>query len=709
MKEIILPNNKVAYEYEDIAFCNMSSIQESARHFMKYGVYTTAPYGSIDYEEFWDREEDKIKNGVILPGKLITNARGEVEIQKVHITGEHYAYLNYGQIKLSKDLNEVGEKVVKDVKHTGVVRKKVSFPSFWDGDYHFFKAVELAEEIGKNLVVFKARRKGYSYKNAFKCALKALMVPHSTSAIGAYDKKYLTKGDATLVMTENYLSFMFDNTVWKRGFLAQRVSSDMYLELGYTLKGDRTKRGYRSKILGLTFMDNPSAARGKDADLILMEEAGTFPNLKESFLATQSILEDGDLVTGIMIVFGTGGSEDAEWEVLEDMFYNPRFYNMVPFHNVWDDGAIGTACGFFHSQALNLVPHIDENGNSLKEKAMEITLKNRAIKKEESQTVLEYNQYVGQRCLKPAEGFSRVKDNLFSSPEMEEHLNKLMHDPALKYLPRVGTLKYDKEGRVRMLVNEELPDEERCSPINDYPHKEGQDLSGAYVEWIPPYRDSSGQVPGMLYRVWVDPFGHDKDKDQVTVKNSLCSIYVYERTNNFTPHQGDILVAEWVFRTDTLDEANERVLRVCQYWNAICQFESDRGDLKNYFSKQRALHLLADEPDVLFQKEQTNRKNPPKGIKMGAGSDRKGKAAVYLKDMLYTIKRRDDNGKPVYFFEYIYSVGLIKELLKWNLKGNFDRVSALLVGMFDKQEVLNVEIEEAMNSTTDDFFSRPLF
>src|SRR5690606_8433108 len=62
--------------------------------------------------------------------------------------------------------------------------------------------------------------------------------------------------------------------------------------------------GYLSQVMALTFGDNPDAARGKDAKFVLFEEAGKFPNLKDSYNATEPGLTAGKYITGQIIIFG---------------------------------------------------------------------------------------------------------------------------------------------------------------------------------------------------------------------------------------------------------------------------------------------------------------------------------------------------------------------------------------------------------------------
>ncbi len=64
------------------------------------------------------------------------------------------------------------------------------------------------------------------------------------------------------------------------------------------------EKGYKSQIIAVTFMNKPDAARGKDASLVFLEEAGTFENLKAAYWATRPTMEDGAFTTGMMVIFG---------------------------------------------------------------------------------------------------------------------------------------------------------------------------------------------------------------------------------------------------------------------------------------------------------------------------------------------------------------------------------------------------------------------
>ena len=62
---------------------------------------------------------------------------------------------------------------------------------------------------------------------------------------------------------------------------------------------------------------------------------------------------------------------------MEELFYNPDSYDCLAFSNEWDAGAQGTKCGHFVPIYENLEGFIDDDGNSLKDSAIEFEEENR--------------------------------------------------------------------------------------------------------------------------------------------------------------------------------------------------------------------------------------------------------------------------------------------------------------------------------------------
>jgi len=703
-------NDNGLYVFEDIAFINTSLLTEAAAHYRKFGCYTKAPIGSKDHKDFWDEEERRLREGMTIPGKLIKDARGGIAIQEVHITGTHYGFLNYARIRRKED--DVHGSLAKSLVGKKTINKKFEFPRFLDGQYHYFKAKEYQEEHGLNMIVMKARRKGFSYMESFDSALTANMNPHTTVLVGAFDYKYITLGNQMMGMAKRYLDWFELETDFGRGYLKETVD---YIKLGYKKQSEGNKEfGFQSEIIALSFMNNPDAAVGKDAYKIKLEEIGKFPNLQEALDVTLSTVEDGASQTGIINMFGTGGTGEDNWRAAETIFYKPDSRNCIMFDNVWDEGLKGNACGFFYPQSSGYEPFVDEHGNSDKVRAKEdINLKRDQQKKILSAD--KYGKYLGQRAECPKESFASGSSNIFPAAELNDQLSLVKNDKNYRYLHRAGQLVYDSTGKVQFKTNDQLTQGGTNTtikvhdPIFTYPLQDGADAMGCYVEWNSPYRDPrTQQIPKGLYRIWHDPYAHDKDTKDIKVRDSLGSFYVYERVNNQTPSRGDKLVAAYVGRPNTTDEYNEVLLKACERWNAEVMFENNRGDVKGYFGRKHKLHLLADEPDLEWEKElKGSKKIAKKGMNMNDA--RKAKGAMYLRDWLLMPVSTDSFGNAKLNLHYIYDAGLLEELLKWNIKGNFDRVSSLLVGMFDMHECFNKEVEVPPVHDPNDFFNRPLF
>ena len=102
----------------DGIWINTSAFREEALHFKKYGYQTADPWESPDWSRYWQEQRRRCVNGYSVGG--------------VKITGDHYFYLNFCPIKKTEDTT---------VKKS---RKVTDFGDFWDGDYNYFWAREIA-------------------------------------------------------------------------------------------------------------------------------------------------------------------------------------------------------------------------------------------------------------------------------------------------------------------------------------------------------------------------------------------------------------------------------------------------------------------------------------------------------------------------------------------------------------------------------------
>jgi hypothetical protein len=275
-----------------------------------------------------------------------------------------------------------------------------------------------------------------------------------------------------------------------------------------------------------------------------------------------------------------------------------------------------------------------------------------------------------------------------------------MKDPKLNNLGRTGMLVRSESG-VKLDIKFD------GQPLVNYPPKTEDKLDGCFVEWSPPFK-VNGQVPKNLYRVWHDPFAVDKDKDKLSIRDSLGVAYVYEKPNNFTPTRGNRIVAAYVGRPSRVDDYNDQLFKMAQYYNTIegLQFENDRGEVIPYAKRFKLLEYLAPEPEIMWKKELSGKSGRDWGTHINTA--RKEVGIIYLRDWLLEPVSKDDNGNDILTLHYIYDLGLLRELQKFNSKGNFDRISTMIVGMFDYKEQLvdgNVAVSNQHVAMSDPYFN----
>ena len=689
-------------EFKDIIFYDTIKLSPAAEYYRKHKVYTEyhRQYDKKEYDAFWDEEERRRKEGYTAPCSLVKGEDGVWRLQDLHITGEHYGYLNYAPImRVSTEvLDTIGALLRKghspdDDEVTAAGKKKEKdFPLFLDSDYYYFKTVELARKRGKHVVVAKARRKGYSYKNGWMAADKADLYPNSVTGLGAFHADSLYPG-GTMTMANNYLQHLAATTDWTKRRL---IDKQDVIKFGYKRNDSLgVERGFLSSIFAASFApNNPGALRGKDCLFMMLEESGKNPILDKVLSSTLPTLRAGVITTGMMIVFGTGGGEDKQWEAFEDLFYFPSTEGFLSFNNIWDEDERGTECGFFVPSYMGKEGFFDHHGNSDVNGAIAFELRERE-KRKKSSKASKLSDYIMEEPFTPKEAFSRSKTNIFPSTELEEQLRRIKKDPHIKALTRTGLLVRNKEGKVifkdKLFLSErEL--ENYHTPITNFPMKKDDDPFGCVTIYEHPYRDPrTGLIPEGLYRAEHDPFALPKDKANFSIRDSLGATYIYQKTNNFTSGAGDRLVASFVGRPPTTREYNIILFKLIEYFNAILQFENDRGDVYTHAREMGKLHLLADEPEILWQKDLQGKKvGRKKGISIN--TSRKENGVVYLRDWLLRPRGKDEFGNIKLNLHYIYDEALILELLKFNFKGNFDRVSARIVGMFDEKETIFNEI-----------------
>jgi hypothetical protein len=644
-------------------------VRPAAIEFINNGYYTSALPGTREYYEFWDEEQNRCMYGY--------------KVGDLEITGFHYFYLNYCPI----------DRAVDELLPDGTMQAKRerTFPRFYDGDYEYFHEIDKARAANKHMIVLKARRKGYSYKAGSMLARNYFFVRNSKNFVFASSKEFLI-GDGLLSKAWEFLSFIDDHTAWSQPRLRDR---EMHKISGYKKKvnGMEIEMGMKSQIIGVSLKDNPDKVRGKAGELVFFEEAGSFPGLLKAWEVTMPTMRQGAKTLGMMVAFGTGGTDGSDFEAMEEIFYNPAAYDCMDYENVWDEGAMGTRCGYFIPIQKNLDGFIDDQGNSIEQDALEYEQEMRE-KKKGAADAKSLDQYIAEHPFSPQEATLQVTSNLFDIATLQEQYNNIKAR-NLQSIGTAGRLYHNEKGEVKFKIDGDL------KPINKFPHRKDDDKTGAVVIYEAPYKNQEQQVPLNLYVICHDPYGQNQSADSM----SLGSAYVLKRPNNLS-HPDDIIVASYVGRPHSQDDYNRNLFMLADYYGCKIGFENDRGEVIAYAKRFRKMHKLQEEFEMLDKKELRS-KNVKRQYGMHMTEARKRQGEIYIRDWLNTVRSTDETGKKLLNLHKIYDPALLTELIKFNHSGNFDRVMSLMIGMYHTRELYNAEVKDIIEDrATDKWFEQ---
>ena len=114
--------------------------------------------------------------------------------------------------------------------------------------------------------------------------------------------------------------------------------------------------------------------------------------------------------------------------------------------------------------------------------------------------------------------------------------------------------------------------------------------------------------------------------------------------------------------------------------------------MQGFAKRKKLLHLLAPEfelgwDDNIATKKLTGAKF---GMRIGSGklNTKLHQGNTYIAEWINGVRTEDIEGKILNNFHMIHSIGLLDELISYRNDGNFDRVSALRIGMYYMRELV---------------------
>ena len=399
----------------------------------------------------------------------------------------------------------------------------------------------------------------------------------------------------------------------------------------------------------------------------------SFKNVLETYNVMLPSVQEGNISFGTIYMIGTAGDSQSDFAGAQEIVYNPKGYNMYPLKNVFDkEGQGKSQITFFFPGYINRKGCYDKDGNSDVTKAILEILVDRYRVKYNSSDINSVTKAIAEIPITPQEAIIRVRGNVFPISQINERLNQLDNNPSEYNDVYVGNLVQNKNGKIEFVPTSDIP-------IRDFPTKDNH-VSGAIEIFEMPI-EVQGKIPYDRYIMSLDNFENDYSETM-----SLGSMFVLDLWT-------DRIVAEYTGRPEFSDDLNEIARKMALFYNAKILYENNKKNTFAYFSKMNSLHLLADTPEYLKQRQlikTTGYGNSSKGVSATVPIKNFGFTLIrdwLLKPVVTTVTENDVEMEvtvPNLFF--IRNRALLKELLLFNPDINVDRIMSLVQLMLFREE-----------------------
>lgn len=505
-------------------------------------------------------------------------------------------------------------------------------------------------------------------------------VPASMNVLAAYQKDFFK-------VTLDGIHFTLNHTNKSTDWAKRRDKLDQrdHFRVSFVTKNEAgmdVEDGYMSEVHAISFKDDPFKSIGESAFVVGFEEAGQFPGMLSALTIAEPTYRDGDIMTGIPIIWGSAGNTNAVTD-LEEVFYNGDAYGLKTFENIYDENATGD-CGFFiddlwyypgmeTSEGTKYM--VDAQGNSLRAEADKSIDQKRERKKKGSKN--SFNLFITQQPKRPSEGFLRSVGTIFNTVDTKARVAEMVTNP----------IRYDRTVlRVRMEMSESghisWVTDLSNQPLHEFPLKDNKNKPGVIEIYEVPVKDSGGNVPSLRYIAGIDSYDDDAS-DTV----SVGSMHILDR---FT----DRIVASYKARPDT-KTWYEQCRRLLLYYNATANYERRNKGIYGHFYNKNSLYLLCDEPEILSEKgiSKANKiGNNSKGTYPSTPVKNYGNSLMvaYLDAAAYG----EEEDKGVTNLHKIRTLSLLREMIHWtdDERKNFDDVDALRMLVIYRESLLKFEV-----------------
>lgn len=338
-----------------------------------------------------------------------------------------------------------------------------------------------------------------------------------------------------------------------RGRVIKDIHGEWRLEIsditsvGRFAKNIELKVGYKDAALDLIWLytANHHARQQKYVSGVRAERIIKIEDIGLQKIYNLTAKQQHNYLANGIITHNTGGDNDENVKTLKDMFYRPEGYNCLEFDNIWDDTVNTKKCGFFVPQWSNVDARdengnricMDEDGNTLTEKAKAYILEERRKVLENATSQEAIDRYVCERPCTPAEAMLSFKGNIFPKKELQTQLARIRTDKILSNAKQVGDLVFDANNQLQWI-------QKKTGDVTHYPLGKDEDKTGSIVIWEHPSRDAA---PGLYIAGCLTP--NQKvftDKGYIDVQDVKLTDKLLSKDGSFV----DIINLQRYFKVD---------------------------------------------------------------------------------------------------------------------------------------------------------------
>lgn len=386
-------------------------------------------------------------------------------------------------------------------------------------------------------------------------------------------------------------------------FQPRLIDKELEKKSGYQEKinGQYEDFGFKSTVIGING-NKPSNIRGDRVDLLIFDEAGSWPKLTTAIIQGQELCEVQGVPRGIMLFGGTGGDFGPALEGLKKIYYHPKAFKVLPYRHNYTQTGEYEETGFF-------IPYFVQ---SLRDEFMDSrgVCKIEEYKKElqlERDNLLavpeEYYKKCAERCWFAEEAFTLEGVNKFNKILISEQLAEIrLHKRGPR--PESGYIDYFYKNSKHTIEN----------------------IDG--FKWIP---NPNGKVKILEHPVWSELYKEKMFKQQqeaeekgeefeVTIYNEMHDLYVAgidgidigaNQTSSATKDPSDFcitilrrayglrdpqIVAMYKDRPGNIREAYKIAMCLLRYYNCKVNIEATRMGMITWARENKCLQYFMKRP-----------------------------------------------------------------------------------------------------------------